>query len=382
MPGKLSARIEAGAGIPNSAQRDYQIPLRLKLISVVRNAVKPYPNIKRFLAASRTKLGLIEHTAAQLNVGTIKPRPRRLTIAITASCNLRCVGCRYGRDFMPNAQLSLATVRALLDDAKLCGIELVRLYGGEPLLHRQLSEMVRHATNIGLSVYVTTNGTLLNKKIDELYEAGLRNLSIGFYGTNISYNSYVQRSRAFQHLETGVAAVKSRYGNTVSMQLNYLIMRPSCNLMALHEAWSFANKYDMTFHTDLVHYSLPYFSEGPDKELQFRVEDREQIEEVVRELVRLKKSEPARMTDSLPSLRSIPDWLLKGPDMRVPCDAHQLLWVGANGTVQLCYVTFRLGNLHKQRLRDMLFTDAHRSAASDAFRLACPNCHCERNGRI
>jgi cyclic pyranopterin phosphate synthase len=82
------------------------------------------------------------------------------------------------------------------------------------------------------------------------------------------------------------------------------------------------------------------------------------------------------------NLRSIPDWLLKGPDMRVPCDARNLLWVGADGTVQMCYVTFHLGNLHERRLPEMLFGDAHKRAARDAFALNCPNCHCERDTRV
>ena len=68
--------------------------------------------------------------------------------------------------------------------------------------------------------------------------------------------------------------------------------------------------------------------------------------------------------------------------MRVPCDARKLIWVGADGTVQLCYVTFKLGNIRERPLREMLFTPTHRQAARDAFRLNCPNCHCERNERI
>jgi cyclic pyranopterin phosphate synthase len=62
--------------------------------------------------------------------------------------------------------------------------------------------------------------------------------------------------------------------------------------------------------------------------------------------------------------------------MRVPCDRHRLIWIGADGTVQMCYVTFKLGNLHQGRLRDMLFTETHAQAARDAFKLNCPNCHC------
>jgi cyclic pyranopterin phosphate synthase len=59
-----------------------------------------------------------------------------------------------------------------------------------------------------------------------------------------------------------------------------------------------------------------------------------------------------------------------------------MIWVGADGTVQMCYVTFPLGNLHERRLGEMLFTRAHRCAARDAFRLNCPNCHCSSNERI
>ena len=68
--------------------------------------------------------------------------------------------------------------------------------------------------------------------------------------------------------------------------------------------------------------------------------------------------------------------------MRVACDAGQMLWVGADGSVQLCYVTFPLGNLHERRLREMLFTKAHHAAARGAWALDCPNCHCRYGDRI
>lgn len=133
---------------------------------------------------------------------------------------------------------------------------------------------------------------------------------------------------------------------------------------------------------DLIHYSLPCFTEGPERMLQFRPEDRGMIEEVVAELIRLKRARPEMFDQSPEGLRSIPDWLLKGPAMRVPCDKYQMIWVGADGTVQLCYVTFRLGSLHEQRLRDLLFTPAHEQAARDAFVVRCPNCHCGYDCRI
>jgi sulfatase maturation enzyme AslB (radical SAM superfamily) len=81
-------------------------------------------------------------------------------------------------------------------------------------------------------------------------------------------------------------------------------------------------------------------------------------------------------------LASIPDWLTKGADMKVACDKYQMIWIGADGTVQLCYVTFKLGNLHEKRLSEMLFGPEHRNAARDAYALRCPNCHCSYDNRV
>ena len=159
------------------------------------------PALKRPLRQIEHGMGLVEHSIAQFVPSIIQPRPRRITVAVTANCNLRCTGCRYGRDFMPGEQLSLDEVRNLLDDAKAGGVELVRLYGGEPLLHKQLPEMVRHSVGLGLATYVTTNGTLLRQKIDALFEAGLRNVTIGFYGTGAGYDSYVSRKASFARRE-------------------------------------------------------------------------------------------------------------------------------------------------------------------------------------
>ena len=357
-------------------------PWGTKAREAVRAYARSHPAIKDALRQAETRLGLVQHTIAQVAPAVIRPRPRRLTVAITAHCNLRCTGCKYGRDFMPGAQLSLHKVRELLDDAKASGVELVRLYGGEPLLHPDLPAMVRHAVDLGLATYVTTNGTLLRQKIGPLYDAGLRNLTIGFYGTHQDYEAYVNRGNSFRRLQASVAAVRDRYGSAVSMQLNFLIMRPACNLPALYAAWDFSRRYDMTFHTDLIHYSLPYFTDGTEGNLQFTQADLPMIKQFVEALVQLKQIDPKRVRDSLESIRSIPDWLLKRSDMRVPCDAHNLLWVGADGTVQLCYVTFRLGNINDTPLRDLLFGQQHRQAAKDAFQLNCPNCHCERNSRI
>jgi len=350
--------------------------------SALVTSLKQHPAIWKGIVTADQRVQTLRHSIANVLPAAIRPSPRRIEIAVTAYCNLRCVGCRYGRDFMQGSQLPLPLVLDLLDDAKQAGIWDVRLYGGEPLLHPDLPAMVERARALDLQTHVTTNGILLRHKIDDLYAAGLRTVAIGYYGTWAKYDTYVQRRQRFGELEAGVAAVRDRYGEAVSLRINWLLMRPSCNLEDLHAAVRFAEQYAMTIQVDLVHYSLPYFTEGPDRWLQFRPEDRPQIERLVQELIKLKRALPNRFNQSELGLRSIPDWLVKGPDMKVPCDAYQMLWVGANGTVQQCYVTFILGNLHQSRLSELLFTERHREAARASFELRCPNCHCHYDRRV
>jgi cyclic pyranopterin phosphate synthase len=334
------------------------------------------------MARVRSGLHLAQHSLARHFIGVIRPHTVNLTVAITARCNQRCRGCLYERGFMPGAELPLPVMRDLLDDAAMLRVRSVRIYGGEPLLHRDLPAMVEHAVGLGLRTYVTTNGVLLGEKIDALYAAGLRDCTFGYYGSGRDYDDYVERSGNFARLERSIAAVRERYGAGIGLRMNWLLMRPTCSVAALDAAWSFAERYRTPMQVDLVHYSLPYFSEGPQHELQFQEGDLPMIRPVVERLLELKARHPDMIENSVLGLRSIPDWLLLGPAMRVPCDKYRMIWVGADGTVQLCYVTFRLGNLHEQRLSELLYTDAHRAAARDAFALRCPNCHCGFDDRV
>jgi cyclic pyranopterin phosphate synthase len=283
---------------------------------------------------------------------------------------------------MVGEELSLDVVKGALEDARDAGIHRVRLYGGEPLLHPDLPEIVAYCRQLGLTPFVTTNGTLLPQKIDALFDAGLRDISVGFYGLGSDLDAYVQRAGHATKFENGLAAVRDKYGSQVSMQLNWLLRRETCNLETLESAFAFAQQYRTRFQVDLIHYSLPYFTQGQGHALYFRPEDGPIIDLVVQKLLTLQRDHPDVIGHTPEMLRSMSDWLLLGPKMRVPCTAGEIIWIGPDGTVQLCYVTFRLGNLNEQRLRDMLFTPDHTDAARKAFTLQCPNCHCEAGDRV
>ncbi|QDV05042.1 Cyclic pyranopterin monophosphate synthase [Planctomycetes bacterium Poly30] len=348
----------------------------------LRPFLDEHPRLKQTLknfddGASRARGGL----AAKFP-GLIKPQPRQLTIAITAQCNFRCIGCRYGRDFMVGEQLSLDVVKGVLDDARDAGVNIVRFYGGEPLLHKDLHHMVRHAANLGLEVYVTTNAILLDRRADELVDAGLKWVSMGFYGFGETFDAYTQRPGKFEEFIESVTNVRARHRENLDVQLNYVVVRPLAGIDKLDEAWAFAVEHDLFFHLDLYGYSVPFFSRGPDDELAFLPGDEPMLKALVERLLELKAQRPDRFPHHEAFIRSIPDWVVQCEDMRVPCDAYQLLWIGADGSLQLCDTAFPLGNVNESRLKDLVFTDEHKRAARDGFALKCPNCTCKVDSRI
>jgi MoaA/NifB/PqqE/SkfB family radical SAM enzyme len=283
---------------------------------------------------------------------------------------------------MPGQQLPWPIVRDLLSDAAALGIRNIRLYGGEPMMHKDLPRIIRHATDLGLHTWMTTNGVLLKKKFDALYDAGLREFSFGFYGIGDEYDRYVGQRNSYRRVTEGLEYVRGRYGSEIKIKMDWLLMQPTCNLATWQATRDFARRFDARIYVNLIHYSLPYFVKGDEAELQFSARDRPRIEEVVNALLTEQRHSPEMFQNTAVGLRSIPDWLLQGPAMRVPCTENTLLWVGADGTVQMCYVTFKLGSLHEKRLSEMLYTPEHKKAARDCVSLNCPNCHCSYDYRV
>ena len=340
--------------------------------------------LKEPLKALRSGYQRNYHEAALRNPKLIRPVPESLFVTMTADCNLRCKACNYGRDFMPSQQLPWHVGEKLIDDAKELGFRQIRLYGGEPLLHRDIEKYVGRIADHGMDMFVTTNGILVRKKIDKLVDAGLRKISFGYYGAGASYDEYVQRKGAYEVMRQGVESVRERHSSEkLKMRIDFLLIRHTASIEAIDEMLRFARKNEAEVYVNLVHYSLPYFANGDNSlKFSFDEEDRSLLTDIAEHLIQVRRDNPGLIANSEKGLRSIPDWLIKKEKMRVPCTAYDLIWIGADGSVQLCYVTFKMGNLHETRLRDLLMTAQHRQAARDAFQLNCPNCHCGYDSRI
>ncbi|KAA0546914.1 GTP 3',8-cyclase MoaA [Bacillus sp. BGMRC 2118] len=116
-------------------------------------------------------------------------RPLRdLRISVTDKCNFRCTYCMpaeiFGPDYPFLKRDELLSFEELERVTRLfvenLGVQKVRITGGEPLMRKNLSELISKINAIqGVEdIAMTTNGSLLPKYAKELKDAGLKRVSI------------------------------------------------------------------------------------------------------------------------------------------------------------------------------------------------------------
>src|SRR5947207_7402402 len=121
-------------------------------------------------------------------------RIKSMRISITDKCNFRCTYCMpaEGLPWLKKAEiLSYEEIVRISQIAVSIGIEQIRLTGGEPLVRRDLPDLIRQLRKIeGLrSLSLTTNGILLKQLAKPLAEAGLTRI-------NVSLDSLLRIGRA------------------------------------------------------------------------------------------------------------------------------------------------------------------------------------------
>jgi MoaA/NifB/PqqE/SkfB family radical SAM enzyme len=114
--------------------------------------------------------------------------PALCNIAVTNSCNATCDFCNFANGKLARTDLrwiDTSRLNAALEILYRRGIRYVSFFGGEPLLHADLSDMVRMAVAKGMGTALITNGWLLPRKLDDLSAAGLKTIYISIDAASI-----------------------------------------------------------------------------------------------------------------------------------------------------------------------------------------------------
>jgi cyclic pyranopterin phosphate synthase len=171
-----------------------------------------------------------------MEIKTMKPlvdsygrRIKSMRISVTDKCNFRCTYCMpaEGLPWLKKAEiLSYEEIEHITRVAVSIGIEQIRLTGGEPLVRRDVPELVRLLRSIeGLhSLSITTNGILLKHQAKALAEAGLTRINVSLDSLLQEKFAKVTRRDQLEHVLAGLEELE-KHPSIHPIKINAVAMR-------------------------------------------------------------------------------------------------------------------------------------------------------------
>jgi SynChlorMet cassette radical SAM/SPASM protein ScmE len=138
--------------------------------------------------------------------------PRRVSIAITGRCNLRCQYCFYADEMVAKDDLPTKDWLAFFNTLGDLGVMEVTLTGGEAFTRSDLFELIDRLIANRMRYCILTNGTLVTDDLIEKLKTGKRRIRLNYLQVSIdgSCAEVHNRSRpnSFEHALRGVKLLK------------------------------------------------------------------------------------------------------------------------------------------------------------------------------
>ncbi|SEU30953.1 GTP 3',8-cyclase MoaA [Nonomuraea wenchangensis] len=175
-----------------------------------------------------------------------------LRVSLTDKCNLRCTYCMppEGLDWLPSAQLLTADeiVRLVGVGVERLGITEVRYTGGEPLLRRELVDIVARTAALEPrpQVSLTTNGIGLARLAGTLADAGLDRVNVSL--DTLDADTFKRLAHRDRHADVIAGLAAADRAGLRPVKINAVLMRG----VNEHEAvpllrWSLEQGYELRF---------------------------------------------------------------------------------------------------------------------------------------
>jgi hopanoid biosynthesis associated radical SAM protein HpnH len=124
-------------------------------------------------------------------------------------CNLACAGC--GKiDYPPEILDQRLSVADCLEAVDSCGAPVVSIAGGEPLLHKELPEIVRAIVQRKKFVYLCTNALLMEKKLEQYAPSPYFTWSVHLDGSRDEHDKAVCQQGVYDRAVAAIKAAKAK----------------------------------------------------------------------------------------------------------------------------------------------------------------------------
>ena len=151
-----------------------------------------------------------------------------LRVSVTDRCNLRCVYCMPVEGITWQSHDRILRFEEIVQIVRLAaenGVSEIRLTGGEPLVRKDLADLVAMISAIpGIKdISLTTNGLLLGDQVDRLVDAGLKRINVSLDTLQPEKFARITRGGSLERVWQGLE--KSQAAGLSPIKLNVVAMR-------------------------------------------------------------------------------------------------------------------------------------------------------------
>jgi MoaA/NifB/PqqE/SkfB family radical SAM enzyme len=165
-----------------------------------------------------------------------KRRAGTLMLHLLGRCNLTCAHCYMDGSPLRREQLPLNGVMSAIEDCEAMGIGTLYLTGGEALLYKGLSEVLKEASQVpGLETTLCTNGILVNEPLASLLASYHTQVNVSVDGDEQFHDEFRRRKGAFRG---AVHGIRQLVGRGVPVTIVTTISRRNLHSLPNVTAWA------------------------------------------------------------------------------------------------------------------------------------------------
>ncbi len=147
-----------------------------------------------------------------------------LRISLTDACNFRCFYCMPDEEVEVTPSSKLMTKEEIFLFAQLfvsLGVTKIRLTGGEPLVRKDVADIIEMLSSLPIKLTITTNGVLVHKYIDAFKKANLNSINVSLDTLNpLTFLALTKRDQFHQVKDNIDLLLK----NNFSVKVNVVAM--------------------------------------------------------------------------------------------------------------------------------------------------------------
>ncbi|MGI6447281.1 MAG: GTP 3',8-cyclase MoaA [Methanobrevibacter boviskoreani] len=145
-------------------------------------------------------------------------------MSITNRCNVNCLYCHHDGMLPSSEEMTPDEIAKISEVAKTLGVKKIRISGGEPLIRKDIVEIIDKINKIGFKdISITTNGTYLAKYAEDLKDAGLNRVNVSLDTLNRDTYKFITHKDYLQSVKEGI--LKAVDVGLYPVKINMVLMK-------------------------------------------------------------------------------------------------------------------------------------------------------------